>query len=164
MSVSVAQTLARQRRTHLLRVDSEGTLGGAPRTETDSNLGTRVLVEWTEDVSTLATIELDILELRVDAAPPRDDSRDPDEGVEVDLSEVAQGVGRRELRNADVHLGMDTSVGGVEEEDDVEGYLVEEGEHRRGRVGEEVREDGLAVGEVEEGHFERLGVDCGAMR
>lgn len=49
---------------------------------------------------------------------------------------------------------MDALVRGVVHEDGVERNFVEDGEHRVGRVVEEVGNDRLRVGEVEEGDFE----------
>jgi hypothetical protein len=41
-------------------------------------------------VSATAAVELDVLELREDAAPAGDDALDADEAVKVRLAEVAQ--------------------------------------------------------------------------
>lgn len=144
----------------LLRVDREGTLAHARAAERDSDLGAVVLVERTEDLAALATVKLDVLELREDSTATRDDAAHPHERVEVHLSEVAEGVGRRELGDADVHLCVNTGVRGVVEEDDGERDLVKEGEHRGRRVGEEVGQDRLGVGEMQERHLKRLGVHC----
>ena len=147
-------------KTHLLRIDSERPLGRARAAEADLDLGARVLVERPQDLSTPPAVELDILELGEDATPPRDDSAHAHERVEMDLTQVAQGVAGGEFGDSDVDFGVDAGVGGVEEEDNVEGDFVEEGEHGGGRVGEEVGEDRFAVREVEERDVEGLGVDC----
>jgi hypothetical protein len=124
------------------------------------NLARRILVERPKNLSALLAIELDILELRENARPPRNDSRDPNERIKVRLTKVAKGVRRREFGDADVNFGVDTGVVGEGEEDNVKGDVVEDGEHGGGAVGEEVGEDRFRVGKVEEGDFEGFRVDC----
>ena len=74
------------------------------------------------------------------------------------MTKLAEGKGRGELGDADVDLRVDPVVVGVVELDDVEGDRVEEREHDGRAVGEEVADDWLRVGEVQERHLQRLGV------
>lgn len=76
------------------------------------------------------------------------------------LAQIAEGVRGRELGDADVDFGVNAGVVREGEEDHVECDLVEDGQHGGRAVGEEVGEDGLRVGQVDERDFERLGVDC----
>jgi len=76
--------------THLLRIDGERATTLAVGAERDADLLHRVLVVRSVDVSATAAVELDVLELREDAAPAGDDALDADEAVEVRLAEVAQ--------------------------------------------------------------------------
>lgn len=145
---------------HLLRVDGERPFTVARAAEADSDLARGVLEEGSEDLSALATVELDVFELREDARPAGDDSADAHEGIEVRLAQVTEGVGGRQLGDADVDLGVNASVVREREEDDLERDLVEDREHCRRRVGEEVGEDGLRVGQMQEGNLERFGVNC----
>lgn len=63
------------------------------------------------------------------------------------------------MGDSDVNFIVDRRVGGVVEEDGVEGAGVEDGEEGGGGVSEEVGEDWLGGGEVEVGDFKRFRVD-----
>lgn len=110
----------------MFRVDGEGTLRITRRTEAHFHLLRRILIKGTEYFSTSPTIELDVFQLRKDCTPSSHYSTDSNESVEMNLSEISEGVGSRELGNSDVDFGVDSSVGGVVEEDDGEGDGVEE--------------------------------------
>lgn len=63
------------------------------------------------------------------------------------------------MGDSDVDFIVDRRVGGVVEEDRVEGAGVEDGEEGGGGISEEVGEDWLGGGEVEVGDFKRFRVD-----
>lgn len=131
--------------TYLFRVDREGAFAVARAAEADPDLARRVLEEGPEHFSALAAVELDVLELREDSRAASDDTADANEGVEMRLTQVAEGVRSRQFGDADVDFGVDASVVRESKEDNVERDLVKDGEHRRRRVGEEIGEDRLRV-------------------
>lgn len=55
---------------------------------------------------------------------------------------------------------MDAFVGGVVDQDSAQCDFVEDCEHGRGRICEEICQDGLDVGQVNIRDFQRLGIVC----
>lgn len=124
--------------THLLGVDSEGTSGLAAGAERNSDLLHRVLVERTQRASALAAVKLDILELREHARPTGHNTRNPNETVEVALTEISKCIGGGKIGDSDVNLVVNEPVGWVVEEDDLQGDFVKDLEQCLGRVGKEI--------------------------
>jgi hypothetical protein len=152
----------------LLRVDRERPTALAVRTVADLELFGRVLEEWSERRSTFAAVEFDVFELRENARSARDDSGHLDQAIQVALSEVSQRERGGKLGDSHVNLRVNSSVGGVVQENGIKGDLVEKVENGLRRVGKEPREDGPRSSQVDVGHLEGLGVDldlaCSWMR
>ena len=70
-------------RTYLLLIDFKRPLALTVRTVADGDLLTCILIERTQDRTTLATVEFDIFQLWKDAAAASHDARHADKIVEV---------------------------------------------------------------------------------
>lgn len=92
---------------------------------------------------TLATVELDIFQLREDAASSGDDTRNSHETVQVSLSKISKGKTGGQFRDSDVDFRMDPLVVGVVEKDGLKSDFIERGKHGLGRVGQKVGQNRL---------------------
>ncbi len=61
----------------------------------------------------------------------------------MSLAELAKGIVHRKIRYADMDFGMNTLIVGVVQQSNIHSDLVEDLEHLRRSIGEEVCQDGL---------------------
>lgn len=76
--------------THLLRVDRERTFTLAVRTITDLHFLGCILVKRTQNSTALATVKFHILQLRENPGTTSNNTRDPDEIIQVRAAEVTK--------------------------------------------------------------------------
>ena len=135
-------------RTHLFRVDREWSLAFTVWAVTDFHLAGRILIEWAEDCTTFAAVELDVLQLREDTGTASDDARYSNKGIEIRPPEVAERDCDGEIGHADMHVWVYPLVRRIVQQDSTERDFVKDSQHGSGTVEEEVRDDGLRVGKM----------------
>jgi hypothetical protein len=94
----------------LFRVNREWSFTFAVRTVTNLDLSRRVLVEWSQNSSTFAAIELDVFQLGEHAASSRHNPGNTDKIVQVSSTKVSQARAERKVGDADVDLGVNALV------------------------------------------------------
>lgn len=138
-------------------VDWERTLAFTIAAETDLDLGRfarRILVKWTQERTTLSTIELDIFQLWKDATPSCYHTRNANEIIEIGATQIPQGGAEREVADANVDLRVDTLVCREIYKNGIQSHFIEYLEHGSRCGGEEVAENGLGRGEVDKGYLQ----------
>ncbi len=144
--------------TYLFGVDREWPPAFTVGAVTDFHFAGRILVKWAEDCTTFAAIKLNVLQLREDTGATSDNARYSNKGVEIRPPEVPKRNCYREIRHADMHVGMYPLVRRIIDQNSTKRDLVKDSQHGSGTIEEEVSDDGFGVGKVQVRHLQRLGV------
>jgi len=144
--------------TYLIRVHRERTLAFTVRTEANPELLVVVLMEGTDGCTTFGTVKLDVFQLGEHTSATSDNTGDSNEIVKMGPTQVAEGHAEGKVGDAYMHVGVDPLVCWEVNKNGAQSDFVEDFEHSRGRVGEEVGKDGLGECQVKIRNFERLGV------
>ena len=125
----------------------------------DLNFVGSVLVERAEGDATLAAVVLDVLELREDAGATGDDTRHANQGVEVDVPEIPEGIVGNEVGDPHVDIAVDVFVVLKELEHHPLRVLIKDLEGLGGSVHQVEGQHGVGVVEVDVADLKTLAVN-----
>ena len=134
-------------------------MGLAIRARANLDLVGSVLIEGAEGDAALAAVILDVLELREDAGATGHNTRHANQGVQVNVPEISEGVVRNKVSDPDVDVAVNVFIVLKELEHHALCVLVKDLEGFCGSIHQVEGQHGVGVMEVDIADLKTLAVD-----